>query len=88
MGADGSTYDTWTQDYTIEAPAGGSGQRFGHRMQANDNGDILAVSSLAPGNAGKVEIFIKTSQSNDGSTQNSFALAQTLTGVAVRWFKH
>ena len=82
VGADGSTYDTWTQDYTIEPPAGGSGQRFGHRLQANDNGDILAVSSLAPGNAGKVEIFIKTSQSNDGSTQNSFTLAQTLTGVA------
>jgi len=82
VGADGSTYNTWTQDYTIEAPAGGSGQRFGHRIQANDNGDILAVSSLAPGNAGKVEIFIKTSQSNDGSTINSFALAQTLTGVA------
>jgi hypothetical protein len=82
VGADGSTYDTWTQDYTIEAPAGGSGQRFGHRVQANDNGDILAVSSVAPGNAGKVEIFIKTSQSNDGSTQNSFSLAQTITGVA------
>jgi hypothetical protein len=81
VGADGSTYDTWTQDYTIESPAGGSGQRFGHRIQANDNGDILAISSLAPGNAGKVEIFIKTSQSNDGSTQNSFALAQTLIGV-------
>jgi len=82
IGADGSTYDTWTQDYTIEPPAGGRGQRFGHRIQANDNGDIIAVSSLAPGNAGKVEIFIKTSQSNDGSTQNSFALAQTITGVA------
>ena len=82
VGADGSTYDTWTQDYTIEAPDGGRGQRFGHRIQSNDNGDILAVSSLAPGNAGKVEIFIKTSQSNDGSTQNSFALAQTITGVA------
>jgi len=82
IGADGSTYSTWTQDYTIEAPDGGSGQRFGHRIQANDNGDILAVSSLAPGNAGKVEIFVKTSQSNDGSSQNSFALAQTLTGVA------
>ncbi len=81
VGADGSTYDTWTQDYTIEAPDGGDGKRFGHRLQANDNGDILAVSSVAPGNAGKVEIFIKTSQSSDGSTQNSFALAQTLTGV-------
>ena len=82
IGADGSTYDRWTQDYTLESPAGGSGQRFGHRIQANDNGDILAVSSVAPGNAGKVEIFIKTSQSNDGSTQNSFTLAQTITGVA------
>jgi hypothetical protein len=81
VGLDGSTYDTWTQDYTIEAPDGGSGQRFGHRIAANDNGDILVVSSLAPGNAGKVEIFIKTSQSNDGSTQNSFTLAQTITGV-------
>ena len=64
VGADGSTYDTWTQDYTIEAPDGGSGQRFGHRLQANDNGDILAVSSLAPGNAGKVEIFIYVKLSN------------------------
>ena len=82
IGADGSTYDTWTQDYTIEAPDGGSGQRFGHRIEANDNGDILAVSSLAPGNAGKVEIFVKTSQSSDGSSQNSFSLVQTLTGVA------
>ena len=81
IGSDGSTYDTWTQDYTIEAPDGGRGQRFGHRIQANDNGDILVVSSLAPGNAGKVEVFIRTSQSNDGSTQNSFALAQTITGV-------
>src|SRR6056300_1042976 len=80
-GLDGSTYDTWTQDYTIEAPDGGSGQRFGHRIAANDNGDILAVSSVAPGNAGKVEIFIRTSQSNDGSTQHSFQLAQTITGV-------
>jgi hypothetical protein len=81
VGLDGSTYDTWTQDYTIEAPDGGSGQRFGHRLAANDNGDILAVSSIAPGNAGKVDIFVRTSQSNDGSTQNSFTLTQTLTGV-------
>ncbi len=82
VGADGSTYDTWTSETTIEAPDGGSGQRFGHRLQANDNGDILAVSSVAPGNAGKVEIFVKTSQANDGSTLNSFGLAQTITGVA------
>ena len=82
IGADGSTYDTWTQDYTIEAPDGGAGHRFGHRLVANDNGDILAVSSLAPGNAGKVDIFVRTSQSNDGSTMNSFSHAQTITGVA------
>ena len=82
IGADGSTYDTWTLDYTLEAPSAGQGHRFGHRLEANDNADILAVSSLAPGQAGKVEIFIRTSQSDDGSTQNSFALAQTLTGVA------
>ena len=49
---------------------------------ANDNGDILAVSSLAPGNAGKVDIFVRTSQSNDGSTMNSFSHAQSITGVA------
>ena len=83
VGADGSTYDTWTQNYTLEAPAGGTSQRFGHRLAVNDNGDILAVSSQAPGNAGKVEIFVRTSQANDGSTQHSFALAQTLTGVSL-----
>jgi hypothetical protein len=83
IGADGSTYDLWTKDLQINAPAGGSGQRFGHRLEANDNGDILAVSSLAPGNAGKVEIFVRTSQSNDDSTINSFTLAQTLTGVSA-----
>ena len=77
VGADGSTYDTWTQNYTLEAPAGGTSQRFGHRLAVNDNGDILAVSSQAPGNAGKVEIFVRTSQANDGSTQHSFALACT-----------
>jgi hypothetical protein len=81
IGSDGSTYDSWTQDYTLEAPAGGSGQRFGHRLQANDNGDILAVSSLAPGNAGKVEIFVRSGSASDGSSQNSFTLTQTLTGA-------
>ncbi len=83
IGADGSTYDTWTQDYTLEAPDGGSGQKFGYRIEANDNGDILAVSSVAPGNAGKVEIFVRSGSSNDGSTQNSFTLVQTLTGIAT-----
>ena len=79
VGADGSTYDRWTKDYTLESPAGGSGQRFGHRLQANDNGDVLAVSSLAPGNAGKVEIFVRSGA--DGSSANTFTLTQTLTGV-------
>ena len=82
IGADGSTYDTWTLDYTLEAPSAGQGHRFGHRLDANDNGDILAVSSLAPGQAGKVEIFVRVGQSNDDSTQNSFTLAQTLTGTS------
>ena len=79
VGSDGSTYDRWTKDYTLEAPAGGSGQRFGHRIQANDNGDVLAVSSLAPGNAGKVEIFVRSGA--DGSSATTFTLTQTLTGV-------
>jgi len=82
VGADGSTYDRWTQNYTLEAPDGGSAQRFGHRLATNDNGDILAVSSVAPGNAGKVEIFVRGGNSNDGSTQHNFTLVQTLTGIS------
>ena len=58
IGADGSTYDSWSQCATIDSAEGGSGQRFGHRLEVNDNGDILAVSSIAPGNAGKVDIFV------------------------------
>ena len=81
IGADGSTYDSWTQDASIRSPAGGSTQRFGHRLAANDNGDILAVSSVAPGNAGKVEIFVRQGASDDDSTQNTFTHVQTLTGV-------
>ena len=87
IGADGSTYDTWTQDLTIESPAGGSGQRFGHRIAANDNGDIIAISSISPGNAGKVEIFVRTTTSNDDSTNHTFALAQTLRRVAPYRFR-
>jgi hypothetical protein len=83
VGADGSTYDTWTQDASIMSPAGGSGQRFGHRLEINDNGDILAVSSLAPGNAGKVEIFVRQGASDGDSTQNTFTHVQTLTGVSA-----
>ena len=83
VGADGSTYDTWTQNLTITSGEPGEGKRFGHRLQANDNGDILAISSVAPGNAGKVEIFVRTSQSNDDSTDHAFTLVQTLQGVAT-----
>ncbi len=82
VGADGSTYDTWTQNLTLESPEPGQGKRFGKHLEANDNGDILAVSSVSPGNAGKVEIFVRTSQSNDDSTDHSFTLAQTITGVS------
>jgi hypothetical protein len=83
IGADGSTYDTWTQNLTLESADPGRGKRFGHVMEANDNGDILAVGSVAPGQAGKVEIYIRNSQANDGSTDHSFALAQTLTGTSA-----
>ena len=83
IGSDGSTYDTWTQNLTILSADPGEGKRFGHRLEANDNGDILAVSSLAPGQAGKVEIYRRNSQANDGSTDHAFTLAQTLEGVSA-----
>ena len=41
------------------------------------------MSSVAPGQAGKVEIYIRNSQANDGSTDHSFTLAQTLTGTSA-----
>ena len=83
IGADGSTYDSWTQNLAIDSADPGSGKRFGHRLEANDNGDILAVSSLASGQAGKVEIYVRTSQSNDDSVDHAFTLAQTLTGTSA-----
>jgi len=83
IGADGSTYDTWTQNLTLESADPGRGKRFGHTLEANDNGDMLVVGSIAPGQAGKVEIYIRNSQANDGSTDHSFALAQTLTGTSA-----
>ena len=83
VGVDGSTYDTWTQTSLIEAPDGGSGQRFGHIVQANDNGDVIAVSSKAPGNAGKVEIFVRQGHTNDASTTDTFTLTQTITGISA-----
>ena len=83
IGSDGSTYDTWTQNLTINSADPGQGKRFGHKIAANDNGDILAISSVAPGQAGKVEIYIRTSQTNDDSVDHSFVLAQTLEGISA-----
>jgi len=83
IGADGSTYDTWTNCLTLTSGAPGQGKRFGHRLEANDTGDILAVSSLSPGNAGMVEIFRRTSQSSDDSTQHAYTLVQTIQGVSA-----
>ena len=82
VGSDGSTYDTWTQNLTISSNDPASNKRFGHALAANDNGDILAVSSKAPGKAGMVEIFTRTSQSNDDSVDHSFTLVQTLSAVS------
>jgi hypothetical protein len=83
VGADGSTYDRWTQNLTITSSVPGTNKRFGHRLEANDNGDILAVSSKALGQAGKIEIYKRTSQSNDDSTNHSFTLVQTLEGISA-----
>jgi hypothetical protein len=82
VGADGSTYDTWTQCLTIDSAVAGTGKKFGQALASNDNGDILAVRSKAPGQAGMVEIFVRTTQSSDDSTQHAFTLAQTLTGIS------
>ena len=81
IGSDGSTYDSWTQNLTIESNEKGSGKRFGHDIAVDDTGSILAVSSLAPGKAGTVEIFTRTSQSNDDSVDHAFTHVQTLSGV-------
>ena len=80
IGSDESTYDSWTQNLTISSNEPATGKRFGHAIAANDNGDILAVSSKAVGKAGMVEIFKRTSQSNDDSTDHSFEYIQTLSG--------
>ncbi len=83
VGVDGSTYSTWTQSSSIQSSEPGTGKRFGHRIAANDNGDILAISSVSPGNAGKVEIFTSNHQYNDGSTTLTFTHRQTLVGVST-----
>ena len=70
VGADGSTYDSWTNCLTLTSADPGQGKKFGYRIEANDDGNILAVSSKAPGQAGKVEIYVRTSQASDDSTQH------------------
>ena len=85
IGSDGSTFDTWTETVEIFPSDVHSGQRFGHQVAVNDNGDILAVSSKSPGNAGRVHIFRRTSNTNDGSTTydaNTWTEVQTFTGTS------
>ena len=83
VGADGSTYDSWSQAIVITSSDPGQGKRFGHRLQASDDGNILAVSSVALGQAGKVEIFRRTTQSSDDSTNHAFTFVQTLEGITA-----
>ena len=81
--ANDSTYSQWTQTSSIQSSEPGTGKRFGHRIAVNDNGDILAISSVSPGNSGKVEIFTSNHQYNDGSTTLIFTHRQTLVGVSA-----
>ena len=83
IGSDGSTYDTWTHNVSIQSAAPSNNDRFGHKVATNDNGDILAVSSISTSTAGKVEIYIRGGHTNDDSTINSWTLAQTIVGLAA-----
>ena len=78
-----STFAAWTQDNSVVSSQSGSNKRFGHRMTINDNGDILAVSSVSPDDAGMVEIFVRNSPSNDDSSVLGFSHVQTLKGVSA-----
>ena len=78
-----STFAAWTQDNSVVSSQAGTNKRFGHRMAINDNGDILAVSSVSPDDAGMVEIFVRTSPSNGDSTTLGFTHVQTLKGVSA-----
>ena len=77
-----STASAWTQDNVITSDEAGSGKRFGHRMSINDNGDILAVSSTSSGDAGTVEIFVRSDTTSGDSTLPGFTHVQTLRGIA------
>jgi hypothetical protein len=77
-GDDGSTYNTWTLAGTIssngnDGSTNKSEDRFGTNIQTNDNGNIIAISSTAPGEAGTVEIFTRS--------EDTFTHRHTLVGV-------
>jgi hypothetical protein len=82
-----STIAVWRQDSAIYSNESGSDKRFGHQISVNDNADIIAISSVAPGTAGQVEIFTKNSVNDDGSsiedgsTKHVFTYRQTLKGT-------
>ena len=86
VGTDGSTFDTWKEVVEITPSETHTGHRFGHQVVVNDAGDILAVSSKAPGHAGRVHIFRRTSNTNDGSTtydSDTWTEVQSFTGVSA-----
>jgi len=76
-----STVSAWTQDNTITSSESGIYKRFGHRMSINDNGDILAISSISSSDSGMVEIFVRSDTVSGDSTLPGFTHVQTLRGV-------
>jgi len=78
-----STFAAWTQDNSVVSSQAGINKKFGHRMAINDNGDILAVSSVSPDDAGMVEIFVRNSPTIGDSTTLGFTHVQTLKGVSA-----
>ena len=82
IGIDGSTYDSWTQVSEVYPTEVHEGYRFGHKVCVNDTGDILAVSSKSPGNAGQVHIFKRTSNTNNDSVWYTWSEQQVLTGIS------
>ena len=82
IGIDGSTFDTWTQVSEVYPTEVHEGYRFGHKVCVNDEGDVLAVSSKSPGNAGQVHIFKRTSNTNNDSVWYTWSEQQVLTGTS------
>ena len=61
---------------TLTSTTPAIGNRFGHRVVANSDASIVAISSLNTGTVGQVEIFQKN---QDSTTDSTFAHLQTLT---------